>query len=65
MTQKWKSIAVWPDTISVGNVAGKNETEDTHVSREAAESVCELLKQYGFAGDGEVFPISTRVEALA
>lgn len=59
---KWRSIAVWPDTIKVGNEVGKNESDDTHDSREAAQAVCDLLQKHGFGGDGKVFPISTRVE---
>lgn len=58
---EWKSVAVWPDTIKVGNVVGKNESEDTHRSREAAQAVCDLLRKEGFGGEGKVFPISTRV----
>lgn len=61
-TKFYKSIAVWPDTIKVGNVVGKNESEDTHSSEEQALIVCRMLEMYGFGGQGEVFPISTRVE---
>lgn len=59
-----KSIAVWPDTIKVGNVEGKNESVDTHDSKEAAEAVCSMLKKYGFGGEGKVFPVSVRVEEI-
>lgn len=62
--QKARSIAVWPDTISVGNVAGKNESIDEHDSSEAAHAVCRMLKRDGFGGEGKVFPISTRVELV-
>ncbi len=58
----FKSIAVWPDTIRVGNVIGKNESSDTHRSKEEAEGVCVMLERHGFGGDGKVFPLSTRVE---
>lgn len=58
----FKSIAVWPDTIKVGN--GKNESVDTHDTQGQAEGVCRLLKKHGFGGDGKVFPLSTRVEPV-
>lgn len=58
----FKSIAVWPDTIKVGNVEGKNESEDTHATAEQALGVCRLLKRHGFGGEGKVFPVSTRIE---
>lgn len=61
---RYKSIAVWPDTIKVGNVVGKNESEDTHDTEDQAEGVCRLLRRHGFGGDGKVFPISTRVEPV-
>ena len=57
-------VAVWPDAIRVGNVVGKNESDDTHDSKEQAEAVCKLLEKEGFGGDGNVFPISTRVEPV-
>ena len=60
----WRSIAVWPDTIRVGHIVGKNESDDTHSSREQAEAVCALLRKHGFGGDGKVFPVSTRVEPV-
>lgn len=60
----WRSIAVWPDTIRVGHIVGKNESDDTHSSREQAEAVCGLLREHGFGGDGKVFPVSTRVEPV-
>jgi hypothetical protein len=59
-----KSIVVWPDTISVGNVEGKNESVDTHPSKGAAEAVCAKLRKEGFGGDKKVFPLSTRVEPV-
>lgn len=59
----YKSIAVWPDTISVGNIQGKNESEDIHTTRDQAEAVCRLLERYGFGGEGKIFPLLTRVEA--
>lgn len=62
--QRARSIAVWPDTISVGNVVGKNESSDEHDSPEAAHAVCWMLERDGFGGEGKVFPISTRVEPI-
>jgi hypothetical protein len=62
--QRARSIAVWPDTISIGNVVGKNESSDEHDSPEAAYAVCRLLERDGFGGERKVFPISTRVEPI-
>lgn len=59
-----RSVAVWPDTISVGNVVGKNESSDTHASEAAAQAVCNLLEKFGFGGDQKVYPLSTRVEEI-
>lgn len=61
---RYRSIAVWPDTIKVGNVVGKNESDDTHDTKEQAEGVCRLLRKHGFGGEGKVFPVSTRVEPV-
>jgi len=62
--QRARSIAVWPDTISVGNVVGKNESSDEHNSPEAAYAVCRMLERDGFGGERKVFPLSTRVELI-
>jgi len=62
--QRARSIAVWPDTISVGNVEGRNESSDDHDSPEAAYAVCRMLERDGFGGEGKVFPVSTRVEPI-
>lgn len=59
---KWRSIAVWPESIRVGNVTGKNESDDTHDSFEAAAAVCHLLETQGFGGQRQVFPLETYVE---
>lgn len=62
--RKWKSIAVWPDSIKVGNIVGKNESEDIHYDEDQAYAVCRGLRRDGFGGQGQVFPISTRVEEV-
>lgn len=62
--RQFRSVAVWPDTIKVGNVEGKNESSDTHDTEGQAEGVCTLLQRYGFGGMREVFPLSTRVEPV-
>lgn len=62
---RYRSIAVWPDTIKVGNVAGKNESDDIHDTEEQAAAVCKMLERDGYGGDREVFPLSTRVEPIA
>lgn len=56
----YKSIAIWPESISLGTA--DNSSEDTHTTRGQAEAVCRLLERHGFGGDGKVLPISTRVE---
>ncbi len=61
---KFRSVAVWPNTIKVGNVIGKNESTDTHDTEEQAEAVCRMLLRDGFGGEMEVFPLSTRVEVV-
>lgn len=61
---RWRSVAVWPETVKVGNEVGKNESTDTHDSKEAAEAVCSLLRREGLGGDRQVFPVSTRVEPV-
>jgi len=63
-SQRARSVAVWPDTIRVGNVEGKNESSDEHDSPEAAYAVCRMLERDGFGGEGKVFPLSTRVEPV-
>ena len=61
----YKSIAVWPDTISVGNVEGKNESSDTHSTWGQADAVCRGLRREGITINGvHVRPISTRVEPV-
>ena len=61
---QYRSIAVWPDTIKVGHIVGKNESSDIHRSKEEAEGVCRLLERLGFGCSGKVFPLSTRVELV-
>ena len=59
----WKSLAEWPaGTICTGRT--DNITEDWHHSREDAEGVCKMLEQFGFGGDGEIFPVSTWTEKV-
>jgi hypothetical protein len=59
----YKSIAVWPESISLGTP--DNSSEDTYTTKEQAEAVCRLLERHGFGGNGKVFPISTRVEYVS
>jgi hypothetical protein len=57
----WKSIAVWPKgTCDFSN----NVSTDTHYTKEEAEVVCKLLRNRGFGGQYEIFPLSTRVEEI-
>lgn len=57
---RWKSIVVWPQSVSLDNVEG--ETTDTHKTKAEAEWVVMQLQSVGLGGKGLVFPISTRVE---
>lgn len=59
-----KSIITWPPEVKLGCPHGGNESTDTHHSKEAAEGVCELARKIGFGGNGEHFPIATRVEPI-
>jgi hypothetical protein len=59
---KFKSIVLWPDTVSTGKIP--NESEDTHNSFKAAEAVCKMIKRKGLGGEGKIFPISTRIEPI-
>jgi hypothetical protein len=61
---KYKSIAVWPDTIKVGNIVGRNESSAIHNTEEQAKAVCRMLKRDGFGGEGKIFPTKTRVERI-
>lgn len=60
---KHKSFAQWPAGTVTG-AGGTDITEDTHESKEAAEAVCDMLRQSGFGGDRSVFPINTWVEPV-
>ncbi len=63
---KFKSIAVWPADACVGSTTENvNETADTHDTREQAEAVCRMLRREGLGGNGQIFPLSTRVEETA
>lgn len=44
----WKSIAWWPDTVSLLNE--ENTSEDKHHSEEAADAVCRALRREGLGG---------------
>ncbi len=56
----WKSIILWPDTVSTGNTP--NETVDWHYTKAAAEHVCRTIEREGMGLLRKVFPVSTRVE---
>ena len=60
MSDRYRSIVLWPDSVSTGKIP--NESTDEHPSKEHAEAVCGMIERHGLGGDGEVFPISTRVE---
>lgn len=57
--KKYKSFAMWP----VGTVGdGRDITDDIHNTKEQAEGVCDLLRQNGFGGDLNVFPLRAWTE---
>jgi hypothetical protein len=58
----FESIAVWPEGVITWNTS--NETRDKHYTRHQAQCVCDLLEKHGFGGDGKIFPLETRVEAV-
>lgn len=61
MTQ-YKSIAVWPKEVSCGNE--RNESDDTHATKEQAEAVCRGLMREGLGGERKIFPVSVRIEVV-
>lgn len=59
----YKSVAAWPrGEVNLGDP--NNESEDTHGSYRDARAVCDLLEINGFGGNGQIFPLSTRVEEI-
>ena len=59
---RYRSIVIWPDEVSTGKVP--NESTDIHSTLEQAEAVCRAIKRDGLGGEGNVFPLSTRVEIV-
>jgi hypothetical protein len=57
--KKWKSHAEWPEPNH-----GVQFSEDTHDTREQAQSVCDMLQREGLGGEGKVFPIQTWVTEI-
>jgi len=56
----WISEAKWPyPQVNLGNTG--NISTDKHETKGHAFDVIEMLQTYGFGGDGEIFPIETRV----
>jgi hypothetical protein len=56
----WLSVAKWPyPQVQLGN--SDNSSTDRHNTREQAVTVCSMLEEIGFGGDGEIFPIKTYV----
>ena len=51
----WKSIAFWDPIVGVPD----DKSSDEHETKEAAESVCNMLSKDGFGGDGKHFPLGT------
>ena len=52
----WISHAQWPE----GHLGdGVDISTDTHHSLLEAESVCDRLTEYGFAEEGQIFPVKT------
>lgn len=57
----WKSIINWPGTINTGE-SNPRQSTDQHPSAEHARSVCRSLRRGGFGMDGEIFPLTGKVE---
>lgn len=60
MSKKYKSIILWPDTVSTGQEP--NESVDYHDSLEQARAVCRMIMRDGLGGERKIFPLSVRVE---
>ena len=58
---KWKSCAEWPKGTCDFSF---NVTTDTHDTKEQADCVCRMLRNNGFGGEDEIYPIKTWVEEL-
>ena len=57
----WESWAIWPlECYPYDN----GKTTDTHSTEEAAQAVADMLKRYGFGGDGKYFPLETGITHL-
>ena len=57
----YKSCAQWPEGCAdaIGNYS-----EDTHATREAADAVCQMLKQHGFGGNFQHYPVRVWIEEV-
>lgn len=63
LPMKFLSVARWPaGEVSLGDP--RNESRDTHDTREQAQAICDRLRREGFGGDGKIFPLETRVEEI-
>lgn len=62
MKKLYKSFAQWPE----GTLSYQEDqiTDDTHGSKEEAESVCDRLRRNGFGGNRQIFPIRVWVEEI-
>jgi hypothetical protein len=61
---RYRSIAVWPTGVLLGNPDGGNESCDLHDTEQQAAAVCRMLERDGFGGNRKVFPLSTRTEPV-
>ena len=59
----WTSIVKWPDNTP-GFSTVDCITKDVHKTQEAAEYVCEKLRNEGMGLEGKIFPEWTKVEKL-
>lgn len=55
----YKSFVQWPTECYPYN---GGISDDSAHSLQAAQGVCDLLKENGFGGDGEFYPIRTWIE---
>lgn len=57
---RWRSCAKWAPALRFDH----DITTDTHDTKEQAEAVCSMLRQWGLGGQGNWFPVETWTEPV-
>jgi len=60
----FQSNALWPRQLRSVSAYGDCISTDTHGTEASAQAVCASLELFGFAGEGEVFPLRTWVSPV-